>query len=275
MDHPIPVPLLTADLVRRLVVAERTCYADWVRAMADEPGNPLGAEVRAFGQATALVCAAIPAQVWNRVFGWTSADLDRVPPILDFYRERGAEPLFDVVPTVVPPFWEGPNALLALAQHGFYQGAFHQLLFGAPAVEGSPPPARVAVAEVGRADADAFVRVYEQVWGDGAAIRVLLGRPRFRCYIATVDGEPAALGVLHVADGVGSMANGLTAPPFRGQGCHRALLARRVRDAAVDGCDLLVSQCSPGSVSERNQFRLGFRVAATKAWWVPRPITAG
>ena len=36
-------------------------------------------------------------------------------------------------------------------------------------------------------------------------------------------------------------------------------------------CDLLVSQCMPGSVSQGNQLRAGFRIAGSKAWWVPLP----
>ena len=35
------------------------------------------------------------------------------------------------------------------------------------------------------------------------------------------------------------------------------------------GCDLLVSQCSPGTASQRNQLRAGFAIAGTKVWWVP------
>ena len=113
--------------------------------------------------------------------------------------------------------------------------------------------------------------LYEQVWGDGGAIRVLLGRPAFRCYVAEVAGAPAALGVLHVADGVGSMANALTIPAMRGRGCQTALLRRRIRDAALAGCDLLASQCMPGTPSQRNQLRAGLRIAGSKAWWLPLP----
>ena len=103
------------------------------------------------------------------------------------------------------------------------------------------------------------------------AVRVLIGQPRFRCYLAFVDGEPAGLGILHIADGVASMANGLTVPHLRGCGCQTALLYRRLADAAAAGCSLVASQYAPGSTSQNNQLRVGFRIAASKAWWVPRP----
>jgi len=135
-----------------------------------------------------------------------------------------------------------------------------------------PPPAPgVAVREVGSEDAKAFGLAYEQVWGGGRQIAVLLGRPGFRCYLAEIGGEVAGLGVLHVADGAASMANGLTVPKYRNRGAQSAPLHRRIADAAALGCDLLVSQRSPGTTSQRNRLRAGFRIAGTKAWWVPIP----
>ena len=243
----------TSELVTRLVQAERAVVVDWVGAMAALPGNPLGAEVIEVGNATACVCAGIPAEIWNRVFGLTEAEQERIPEIARIYRERGAAPLFDLAPHGIRPYYEGTNALAALAQHGFYQAAFHQLLYGRPEPGPAPEAAGVEVRAVGPEAADAFSRVYETVWGSGAAsaaedaarraregspagrgagaIRVLLGHPRFRCYLAYVDGEPAALGVLHVHERAASMANGLTDPRFRNRGCQTALLHRRIADA--------------------------------------------
>jgi hypothetical protein len=263
------VPTLNAALAQRLVDAERDCMVDWLRAMEAEPGNPYGIAIRMFGRATALVCSAIPAEVFNRVFDMTPEDHQQVPAIVDFYREHGARPLFDLSPYAIPPFWVEPNVPPILARHGFYQGAFHQMLYGVPTTDVPAPPDDLSIVEVRAEDAATFVRVYEQVWGGGGAIRVLIGRPRFRCYLASVAGEPAALGVLHIANGAGTMANALTVPALRGRGCQTALLYRRMKDAALAGCDLLVSQCMPGSVSQSNQLRAGFRIAGSKAWWIP------
>jgi GNAT superfamily N-acetyltransferase len=261
--------LPTTELVERLALAERDCLEAWVRAMAEQPGNPLRAAVRSFGRATALVCGRIPAQVFNRVFGMTAADQEQIPAIVQFYREHGATPLFDFNPYAIPQVWTGPAVLQALARHGFYQSAFHQLLYALPTMDLPATPACLTIGEIGPADADRFAAVYETVWGDPAPILVLIGHPEFRCYLAYVEGEAAALGVLHLADGVGSMANALTMPSMRGRGCQTALLHRRIRDAALAGCDLLASQCSPGTASQRNQIRAGFLIAGTKVWWVP------
>jgi hypothetical protein len=260
----------TPDLVARLVRAERAVVVDWLGAMAALPGNPLRAEVVEVGNATACICAGIPAEIWNRVFGLTEADRDRIPDLARLYRDRGVAPLFDLAPHGVRPFYEGPNVLAALAENGFYQAAFHQMLYGRPEPGPAPEAWGIEVREVGPEAADDFSRVYETVWRGAAAIRVLLGHPRFRCYLAYVDGEAAALGVLHVHEGAASMANGLTDPRFRNRGCQTVLLHRRIADAAALGCDLLVSQCRPGSQSERNQLRAGFTIAGTKVWWAAR-----
>jgi hypothetical protein len=271
MTEPMALPLLTAQLAQRLIAAERDCMVDWLRAMEAADGNPFGIAIRQFGQATALVCSQIPAEVFNRVLGMTADDRAHLPAILEFYREHGVNSLFDLSPYAIPPFWVQPNLPPLLARQGFYQGAFHQMLYGVPTLEVPPTPEHITIKEVEPAGADDFVRVYEQVWGAGGAIRALIGQPRFHCYLAFVDGVAAGLGVLHIANRAGSMANGLTAPPFRGRGCQTALLYRRIRDAALAGCDLLVSQCNPGSESQRNQLRAGFRVAGSKAWWLPLP----
>ncbi len=275
MSVPTPPPLPTAGLVGRLVVAERDCIVDWLEALRAVPGNPLDAAVGDFGGATAGACREVPAQVFNRVFGLTAADRDRVPAILAWYEQQGAYLLFDLNPYAIPPFWVEPGLPHVLAEHGFYGAAFHQLLDAVPSAEVPSPPGHIAIEEVWPERADDFVWVYEQVWGGGDAIRPLLGGLPFRCYLASVRGEVAALGVLHIANGVGSMANGLTAPEWRRRGCQTALLHRRIRDAALAGCDLLASQCAPGSVSQRNQVREGFHIAGSKVWWVSRPAATG
>lgn len=262
-------PLPSAELVHRLAMAERACMTDWLSAMHAAPGNPFGVTIRQFGQATALVCREVPAEVFNRVFGMSLDDAEHLPAILALYQEQRAMPVFDLSPYAIPPFYAGTNVLRILARHGLYQGGWHQLLYGRPTTAVPPAPGHITIEEVGPEDAGIFGRLYEQVWGDGDQIRPLIGRPRFRCYLALVEGEAAALGVLHLADGVGSMANALTVPAFRNRGCQTALLQRRIHDAAMAGCDLLASQCRPGSGSQNNQLRAGLQIAGTKVWWVP------
>jgi GNAT superfamily N-acetyltransferase len=56
-----------------------------------------------------------------------------------------------------------------------------------------------------------------------------------------------------------------TLPEFRNRGLQSALLQARLNLACEAGCDLAVIVTRPGSVSQRNAERAGFRLAYTKA----------
>ncbi len=245
--------------------------ADWMLAMQAQPGNPLGIAIRTFGNATALVCSRIPAEIFNRVFKMREEDHAYLPAILDFYAEQGAAPLFDLNPYAIPPLWEEPKLVRSLYQRHFCVGYYHQMLYGVPKLEIPVPHNHITVNEATSADEETIATIYQQVWGGGRILQPLLGHPNFRTYIAYVNGEPAALGVLHMTGGVASMANGMTIPKLRGQGCHTALLHQRMAAAAEAGCTLMVSQCRPGSSSQNNQMRVGLHLAGTKVWWMRFP----
>ena len=262
-------PFVTPQLAQRLIDAERDCYVDWVRAMDAQPDNDFGIAVQSFGQATAIVCRKVSAEIWNRVFNFTPDDLALLPEIIAFYQQHHAQILLDLNPYTTPAYWDKPHMLYQLAhQYGMFQAVFHQMLYGLPTTDVPPTPGHIVIQNVDANNIGDFERVYETVWGGGKEISVLVGQPNFRCYLAYIDEQPAALGVVHIKNGAASMANALTNPAMRGKGCQTALLYHRIKQAALEGCDLLVSQCAPGSTSQNNQLRAGFQVAGTKAWWI-------
>ncbi len=56
-----------------------------------------------------------------------------------------------------------------------------------------------------------------------------------------------------------------TLPEYRGRGVQSALIAKRLHEAGLAGCEYAVVSTHPGSGSQRNMERRGFRVAYTKA----------
>lgn len=88
--------------------------------------------------------------------------------------------------------------------------------------------------------------------------------PGVRCFLATVDGEPAGGGALAVRDGLGVFFSTATRPRFRRRGVQAALLGARIAAARAAGCDLVAVQTVPGSASQRNVERFGFRIAYTR-----------
>ena len=68
---------------------------------------------------------------------------------------------------------------------------------------------------------------------------------------------------MHLRDGVAHLAGASTIPEGRRRGAQLALLDERLRFAAANGCDIALMGAAPGSGSQRNAERHGFRIAYT------------
>jgi len=84
------------------------------------------------------------------------------------------------------------------------------------------------------------------------------------CYLARVDGRVAGGATLALREKVAGLFGASTLPDFRRRGVQTALLRARLRRAAEAGCSMGVSMAQPGSVSQRNIVRQGFRVLYTR-----------
>lgn len=87
------------------------------------------------------------------------------------------------------------------------------------------------------------------------------------CFLAEKEGLPIATAALFMHNGVALMAGAGTVPEGRRQGAQNALLDARLRTAASNGCDLAMMVAAPGSASQRNAERQGFRIAYTRTKW--------
>jgi GNAT superfamily N-acetyltransferase len=86
-------------------------------------------------------------------------------------------------------------------------------------------------------------------------------------FLAELDGQAIAAGGLFIHDGVALLAGASTTPNARKQGAQLAILESRLRYAAEQGCDLAMMGAQPGSTSQRNAERQGFRIAYTRIKW--------
>lgn len=258
------LPVVTQSLAQRITDADAAGSITWLGAMRDLPGNPFGVHIEQFGAATALVTRAIRSPLFNRVVGLSTAELDSVDAIQRFCRSHGAWCPFDL-----SPFQASPSLLAHLARSGMYQSSFGAVMYGLPNPAEPPMPQGVTVDDVGPYDLDRFVSVYRQSFGTiyGDEVRVLGALPEWRLYTASLDDTPVAIGLLMMHGNIGVLAGGATLPGARGRGCQKALIRRRMSDAAAAGCTLMVGFCAPGSWSQSNMQRAGLQVAYTKVWW--------
>jgi GNAT superfamily N-acetyltransferase len=191
--------------------------------------------------------------------------LDRIE---EFFRQRGAAPRVRVCP-LADASW------LALLGAGSYrvERFFSVLAQTLPADAGeltTSPDVHVSTA--GLNDRELWLRTVGQGFDgldDPAPETLAILAANFdsagaTCYLAWIDGEPAGGGELFVHEGAAELGSASTRPAFRRRGVHTALLAARLAAARAGGCDLVMAHTSPGSDSQRNLERAGFRLAYTQ-----------
>ena len=87
------------------------------------------------------------------------------------------------------------------------------------------------------------------------------------CFLAEQQGVPIGAAAMSIFGDVALLAGASTVPAGRRQGAQRALLAARLRHAAAAGVPLAMMAAAPGSASQRNAERQGFRMAYTRLKW--------
>jgi GNAT superfamily N-acetyltransferase len=103
----------------------------------------------------------------------------------------------------------------------------------------------------------------------------LHGKAGWHCYLACVEDEPAGCAAMFVDRGVAELGIAATLESARGRGCQRALLHRRIVDAAAAGCHTLsvkTGERIPGrpSTSYGNILRAGFEEVCLRPNWQQR-----
>jgi hypothetical protein len=83
-------------------------------------------------------------------------------------------------------------------------------------------------------------------------------------WLGVVDSQPVSAGAMNVRGKLALLFADSTLEKFRGLGLHLALIRARLKHAASLGCDLATASTAPGSISQRNYERAGFRVVYTK-----------
>jgi GNAT superfamily N-acetyltransferase len=261
------VQLVDGDLVRRLEMASTWRSVRYVRAI-----DRLWLEQRVAVEGVAGGYAVYSGNAFplNRACGLglhgpvTEDDLDRIE---EFYRSRCAAPQVDVCPAA-----DGSLAALLRRRGYSASGSMNVLWRPLPLRPGElEPPTGVEITRPGSDEADLWLRTVAEGFDGGEAalgLRSILA-PNFYGegavpFLAWVDGQPAGGGSLITYEGVAELGSASTRPAFRRRGVHRALVLARLQDAARLGNDVAMILTDPGSPSQRNIERAGFRLAYTR-----------
>lgn len=200
----------------------------------------------------------------------TGADMDKLE---NFFTERGAEVFHEISPLM-------DMSLLSLLKERGYQPIELTSVMYRPIERRNDtefavnPNIKTRVIEAD--EADLWANIGMRGWSTEA-----LGLEEFLLkmgqvtatskgslpFLAEFDGEPIAAGVLSINENVALLAGASTVPENRRQGAQLALLDSRLRYAAEQGCNIAMMCALPGSQSQRNAEKHGFRIAYTRIKW--------
>jgi len=296
----LPFPFADLALSRRLERAEALSNARFVESRARVAPSSGACWIEVAGACAMFDGPESPA---TQTFGLgmsrlpTEEELDRLEA---FFTERGAPVYHEVSPLadekLVPmlsargykPFeftsvMYRPIDLAGLKPRA--TGAGDAFPAGTEVGEASPAGTEVAqgfspadrgnvaitVRLVEAGDVDVFARTSAAGWSHAGLGDFILEMARVSAasdgvslFLAELDGEPIATAALSIVEGVAHLAGASTIPSGRNRGAQLALLDRRLRHAAAQGCDVALMGALPGSGSQRNAERNGFRIAYTR-----------
>jgi GNAT superfamily N-acetyltransferase len=198
-----------------------------------------------------------------------------------FYHRRGAEAVISICPLAHQSLLKG------LGRRGWRASEFEHVLalelgggssagwpLGEPSIPGLDPgvDVRVCVPD----ERETWARTAAQGFSDGEPPRrgheefgkIMAAREEAILVLARVGGEPAGTGSLVIDSGVGWLSGDSTVPEYRRRGVQQAIQRHRLRLAREAGCDLAVTEATPGGASQRNMERLGFRIVYTHVEFV-------
>jgi GNAT superfamily N-acetyltransferase len=187
-----------------------------------------------------------------------------------FFFSRGDRPRIHACPLA-------DESLLDHLHDGGYRisGFFSVLVLPLPEdYQPAPLPDFLRIARAEPAQADLWLRIVAQGFEEQAEPSPgafdILG-PNFHAadglpFFAWVDGDPAGGGGMYynLEHRVVELGGASTRPVYRRRGIQRALIEARLAAAQALGCDLAVVLTEPGSDSQRNLERAGFRLAYSK-----------
>ncbi len=196
-----------------------------------------------------------------------TAEFDRLE---GFFLERGAHVHHEISPLADKELWP-QIADRGYAAIEFTSVMFQELAFLQPAPEDGEVQIRVATAQ----DREVYIRTSLAGWSHVPDIEELVGPMMDTAFsakgavlfLAEKDGIAIATGGLNIHGGVALLAGASTIPEARRQGAQRALLSVRLKYAREAGCDIAAIGAEPGSASQRNAERQGFRIAYTRTKW--------
>ena len=256
-------------LARRLERTEGRGNAAFVDAQARIDPNS-GAIWKTVG-GTAAMFAGVGSPI-TQTFGLgiheplVDKDLDAIE---HFFRSRGSAVFHEVCPLA------GVDVYATLARRGYkpveLSAVLYQPIDMTTRIASNP---ELTVRQANANEAKAYGSIAAQGWSEHPEVMpciegfAQLSLACATCFFAEQGGAPIATAALYMHEGTALLAGASTIPRGRRLGAQNALLNTRLQTAASNTCDLAMMVAAPGSSSQRNAERQGFRIAYTRTKWM-------
>lgn len=250
---------------------------DRIRAAAPDVARACGLGFERIGSAAVVIASHVSAFTYSRAIGLgieSPATEDELDAAIGCLAGSGA-PEFYVT--------HGPHTLPAtmvqwmtdrgLERHNQVSKLWRDVSAPRPVNTG------LVIDRIDKYQAEAFARLSAEVFQFPAEVArwltATVGRARWTHYLAFDRAKPVATAAMFVSGEVACFGMAATLESHRGQGAQLGLIARRIRDAAAQGCRIIAAETTENtpdtpSPSFRNLKRAGFQVAYPRINYIGR-----
>lgn len=237
-------------------------------------GDQFGFEIIERDATTAFLAHRWPhAQdkpAFHRVFNFIALPDTQQDPLLD----RLVDERLDAVVEVLPGKDADAAATVLRAYH--YRPVWSIPWLSIPIQSVTPSPVVDARVQIDTqpdlaALAEVLIAGYGYTGEEASAWRTFAtsgyGAPGFIAFLARLDNQPAAAGILHLDHDSALVDGAATLPTYRGRGLQKALVSARLLHAKQQGALHAFSRTSLGSISQANLQTIGMQVLTQSAAW--------
>jgi GNAT superfamily N-acetyltransferase len=264
-------PFADIELARRLERTEAQGSVNFIEARV-KAFPKMGAQWIEVAGAYAMLDA--PGSPASQTFGLgvfqsiTSEDLDKLE---HFFQSKGAEVFHEVCPMA------DQSVFTLIRERGYQPIEFSNVLYRPITPDLRLHATRnehINVRVVEKDEVDLWAQTSFEGWSEFPEyadffrdLAKVVAHSKGPSFLAELEGKPIATGALTIHGDVALLAGASTIPDARRQGAQLALLEDRLRYAAAQGCTVAMMVALPGSGSQRNAERHGFRIAYTRTKW--------
>ncbi len=256
-------------LARRLEAAEGLSGAQFVEARARIAPDSGASWTQISGAYVMFDGVDSPiTQTFGLGMNGEEPDLERIEA---FFQDRGATVFHEVCPLAGVPL------TAQLVKRGYQPVEMSSVLYRPlDAADKFSRAGAVVSARIAQPDERRlYAELAAEGWGETPELRdflrgmteVIANKDDSVLFLAELGGTPVACAGLSINHRVALMAGACTVPAARRNGAQLALLHARLRHASQAGCDVAMMCAEPGSASQRNAERHGFRIAYTRTKW--------